>query len=454
MLRAASPRPRLAGPELDRAVEEALSGPAQIGAPRLESLGAGAGYLATFPDAHAVLAANGLRQGRDGLKADVRVEVGPFGDGALRPLTEGRLELASISQRETWERRLTKRWAGVDWGAVMDRFCAAVLLAEKRLDKPAILLRDAVDPPSNAMAITPLVLRSLHTLWFGADGTLKSYAALAAGLSIHAGLPLMGVQPGLECRVALANFEPFDAGEHKSRMRKLLGVGPGFPAAELPDIVYVECYGSSLAEQVERLQRIVRDERIGFMLLDSIGFAADGPLNDDETARRFWVSAGQLGCPILATGHTPKEGDQVFGSRFWRAGARGAWHITKIDGENPQQPILRFINQKLSVDAVAGAVNLAFDFSDGQGVRLRLVGAQEVEAHDRLHDRIIAILRQRSGRPSTYAELALALGKPENAVRRAVHEHPEQLAVLEPAEGGKAKRIGLSARRAQLESTE
>jgi AAA domain len=451
---APTPRPKLTGAELDRAVHEALSGPAQIGAPHLESLGAGAGYAATFRDAHAVLTANGLRQGRDGLKADVRVEVGPFANGDLRPLTEGRLELASISQRETWERRLSKRWPAADWGAVMDRFCAAVLLAEKRLDRPAILLRDAIDPPANAMAIAPLVLRNLHTLWFGADGTLKSYAALAAGLSIHAGLPLMGVQPGLDCRVALANFEPFDAGEHKSRMRKLLGVGLDFPVDELPDIVYIECYGSTLPEQVERLQRVIRDERIGFMILDSIGFAADGPLNDDETARRFWMSAGQLGRPILATGHTPKEGDQVFGSRFWRAGARGAWHITKIDGDNPSQPILRFINQKLSVDAAASAVNLAFDFSDGRGVRVRLVGAQEVDAADRLHDRVIAELRQRGGHPRTYAELSLGLGKPENAIRRTVHEHPDLFTVLEPADGGKAKRVGLRARRAHLESTE
>jgi hypothetical protein len=451
---AATPRPKLTGADLDRAVNEALSGPAQIGAPQLESLGAGAGYRATFRDAHAVITANGLRLGRDGLKADVRVEVGPFVGGDLRPLTEGRLELASISQRETWERRLGKRWPGADWGAVLDRFCAAVLLSEKRLDRPSMLLRNAPDPPGSAMAIAPLVLRNLHTLWFGADGTLKSYAALAAGLSIHAQLQLLGVDPQTSCRVGLANFEPFDAGEHKARMRKLLGVDRDYPDDDLPDFVYVECYGSNLVDQVERLQRIVRDERLGFLIVDSVGFAADGPLNDDETARRFWTSAGQLGCPILATGHTPKEGDQIFGSRFWRAGARLAWHITKIDGDDPSRPILRFVNQKQSVGAAEAAVNVVFDFSDGRGVRLRVVGAQEVDAADRLHDRIAASLREVKGQAATYAELALRLGKPENALRRAVSEHEELFSVLDARPGEKAKRIGLRARRAHLEVLE
>ena len=308
------------------------------------------------------------------------------------------------------------------------------------------------------MAVAPLVLANLHTLWFGADGTLKSYAALAAGLSIHAGLPLLGVEPRLNTRVAFLNFEPFDAGEHKLRMRKLLGVGADFPVDELPDIVYVECYGSTLLDQVERLQRIIRDEQIGFLILDSIGFAASGPLNDDLTARDFWRAAGLLRRPMLATGHTPKEGDQVFGSRYWRSGARNAWHITKIDGDN-RGPILRCVNQKLSVGAESHAVNLAFDFNfaDRHGVRIRTMTSGEVTEADRLHDRILAELRQQNGKPATYAELALRLGQPENSLRRAVHEHPDLFALLDPVEGSRSKRVGLPVvhgRRARLESSE
>jgi hypothetical protein len=429
-------------------LRKAMSGPAEIDPPEVESLGSGLGYVARFPKALARITIDGLRRGREGPKGDVRVEVGPFGDGRHRVLTEGRLELSSISQRESWERRLTKRWNGADWGAVLDRFTASIIQAEKRLDEPAIYLRDARNPPRGNMALASLVLANLTTLWFGADGTLKSYAALAAAMSLHTGLQLLGSPPAETMRVGYANFEPFDAGEHKVRMRRLLGFRPEMPDTDLPDLVYIDCYGSNLADQVERIQRVVRAEKLEFLVLDSIGFAADGPLNEDETARRFWQSVGQIGLPMLATGHTPKEAESVFGSRFWRAGARLAWHVAKFEPEEHRDhtACLRFVCQKASVEETPAPVALTFDFSDGCGVRVSAGKAPEHgDPNDKWHDRIASVLRGRRDGTCTYAELALQLGTTQENVRRAVSAK-QRMFVVHSREGSTAKRVALRAR--------
>lgn len=416
--------------------------PVTIAQPKLEK--DGLGYIASFPLEGVRVAVESLRNSRDGLTADLTVETGPVsGDGDWVTLTSGRLAMSSISGREQWERRLARRDGDPKrWGRVLDGLCAAVLRAERRLDAPAIYLRDAQDPPATQMAIAPLVLANLTTLWFGPDGALKSYALLAAALAMHTGLPLLGAKPSRTQRVGFVNFEPFGEGEHKRRMRRLLCVDDDFPDGELPDLVYVDSYGSTLTDQVERLQRVVRDHQLEFIVLDSIGFAADGPLNEDETARRFWQCVGQIGRPMLADGHTPKAGDELFGSRFWRAGSRLAWHVTKYDGSAPNTAILRFACQKVSVDASLAPVALAFDFSDDE-TKISTTSAHRADG-DQLHQRLAAILH-REQRPVTYAELALALGEEDNRIRRSVSEHSALFTVLDPLPGARQKRVALRA---------
>ncbi|HWC37770.1 MAG TPA: AAA family ATPase [Acidimicrobiales bacterium] len=408
----------------------------------------GLGYIAHLPNEGVRVTVENLQRIRAGLTADIVVAV--LVDGAFVTVSSGRLDLSSISQRESWERRLGRRdGESKRWGAVLDGVCAAVLRAERKVDAPAIFLRDVPDPPVLSMALAPLVLANLPTLWFGADGTAKSYAALAAVVSLHTGLRLLGTTPPKTLRTAYVNFEPFAAGEHRSRMCKLLGLPRDTSNADLPDIVYLDCYGSTLMEQAERLQRVMRDERVDFYALDSIGFASDGPLNEDETARRFWQAVGMVGRPMLATGHTAKTGEEVFGSRFWRAGARLAWHITKLDPPvTPTQTapglLLRFTCQKSSVEAMPAPVGMRFDFSDPVHVRIG-VGSpgRQAQGGMALHERIAGLLRQRRNEPIGYAELALRLGLPDNNVRRAVAEHGDIFEVFEADDGGRAKRVRL-----------
>jgi len=431
-----------------REAQQEVKGPARIAPPDLESLGAGVGYVAHFKDAMARVTIDGLRQGRDGLKGEVRIESGPFAGGEFHPLVEARLELASLSQREAWGRRLRARSPGTNWDAVLDSFCSAVIQAEKRLDAPAILLRDAVRPFATGMLLDPLLLAGLPTLWYGDGGTAKSYLGLAAGLSLHLGIPLVGrLTPQQPLRVLYADFE-FDAWEHRERMRRLLRLLPGDPSDAMPDIAYIDCRGGTIVSQMDRIRAAARHHASQFLIVDSISYAADGPLNDDETARLYYRILGYIGLPSLSTAHVPKNGEQEapFGSVHWKNLARLAWHFQVCESQDSNDLVLKLTNKKWSTGGRAQPLGLTVEFRT-PGIEIRQAsGAALVGQADEQWKRIQSRLRVENG-PMTYEEIALALGLEPAQVKARVNEHQDVFVKLSPDEGSRRARVALRTRR-------
>lgn len=429
------------------AVAQELRGPARIAAPELESLGAGVGYVAVFRDAMARLTIDGLRQGRDGLKGDVRVEAGPFGAGEYRALVEGRLELASLSQREAWERRLKRRWQNTDWDAVMDGFCAAVLQAEKRLTKPAISLRDAARPPVSGMLLEPLILAGLPTLWYGDGGSAKSLTALAAAISLVEGIPVIGRhRPSAKLRVLMADFE-YDEWEHRENLRRLCRLGADVPSDALPDITYLDCKGGTLTNQAERIQRTAKLHESQFLVVDSVSYAADGPLNDDETARLYYRALAAIGLPSLSTGHQPKNADTKtpFGSVHWRNLARLVWHFAGTQ-RKPGELLVKATCNKANGGQIPPPIGLQFTFRP-DSIAVQTPDPERMpDADEDQWQQIARALRLEGGRAMTYLELQMATGIDVKEVGKRVGEHLETFVKLPPAGGGRQVRIGLKAR--------
>lgn len=421
--------------DVDRAVSDELHAPAGIPPPTVHSLGPGAGYVCDFNGTMARLTIDALRQGRDGVKGDVRVEVGPFSDGSYKPLTEARMELASISQRESWERRLRKRWPNIGWEEVLDQFCVAVMQAEKRLDRPAVWLRDAARPPATGMLLEPLLLAGLPTIWYGDGGTAKSYLALAAAVSLHLSIPVIGTMaPAQRLRVLYVDFE-FDAWEHRERMRQLLRLEPEVESSQMPDIAYLDCKGGTIVSQVDRIRSAARECQAQFLVIDSISYAADGPLNEDETARVYYRALGYLGLPSLSTAHVTKAGDpeSPFGSVHWKNLSRLAWQFHVTSRPTVSQLTLRLTNKKVSTGRSLPIQTITVDFS-GDGV-----GIYEGEAHAIPAPAIwrqIKSLIGETGRCMSYDEIGDALTLTAAQVRARVAERKEAFMVY-PAEPGR-----------------
>jgi hypothetical protein len=90
----------------------------------------------------------------------------------------------------------------------------------------------------------------------------------------------MVVQMGL--RVGYFDWE-LDGGDHRVRLDQMFG--PGFEG-----IKYVKC-DRPLTHEVDRLKRVIEEERLDYAICDSVAFACDGPPESAEVTLLHGVAA-------------------------------------------------------------------------------------------------------------------------------------------------------------------
>jgi hypothetical protein len=272
-------------------------------------------YQMTVPEFGLELRVDRLRRRLDELVGELAVRCKMPG---ARTVGDGLLSVADInlsSQRARQER--ARHLAGraqakdLDWTGILEDFSQRVITAE-RAGQPAVLLRDIPRPRQDDVHhVDGLPLLARHPLvLFGDGGAAKSYFALYAA----------GKLDGQGLRVGLFDWEL--AGEdHRDRLERLFG-------SNLPAIRYARC-DRPLVHEVDRLRRIVRDEGLNYVILDSVAFACDGPPEAAEVASRYFQAIRRLGSVgSLNIAHITKgEGSdrKPFGSTFWHNGARSTW---------------------------------------------------------------------------------------------------------------------------------
>jgi hypothetical protein len=122
------------------------------------------------------------------------VVVKSVGPGYRDRLHHARVNLTSTRSRAELTNTLKRRQDGLDWDRIVEG-TSTLALEAMRNGEPAILLRDAQRPPDAGWLLPPLVLGRLPSILFGDGGSLKSYIALAAAVSIHTDQDLLGISP-------------------------------------------------------------------------------------------------------------------------------------------------------------------------------------------------------------------------------------------------------------------
>ena len=372
-------------------------------------------YTAEWGDPdRAILAFDLVRSERSG-DVTSEVEVTSTAPAVAGVIHHARVNLVGTRSRQELAKHLAARTPGVstDWPAVVEVACREVLRAY-RAGAPAVLLRD-VPPQSDTetgFALAPLVLSGMPTCIFGDGGSAKSMLALAIGAGIHAGQPVAGLEPDRPRRVGLLDWE-MDAHSHRNRLARLTG-------EPLPDIVYVPC-ARPLAEDVDRIRRIVARHELEFLILDSVALACDGPPEAAEVAVRFFGALRELGLPILCVAHVNRSGDtdRPFGSAFWHNGFRLTWYAKREVDPTPDSLSVGLFAKKCNVGPMPAPVGFRLGFTpDAIDVtRTDVAELADFAAHIPLKVRIVSELR---GGARTIADLAGALDVPVDTVKKAL----------------------------------
>ena len=207
----------------------------------------------------------------------------------------------------------------------------------------------------------PIIVHDGINIIYGTPGSGKSYFALALGLSIMTGESVVGFKPTCRHNMLLLDWEDSPE-EHGSRARRII-TGSGL-ALVVDDVPYIRAY-KGLPDIAPELQRVIHDDNIELVIVDSAVYAGGANPNEDETVRAITASLRQLNVTSLVIGHDTKEqGRGVRGSKMWEAMSRNIWML-KVHAEPGEAEISAAIyHQKSNRSAKHKSVGYTIKFSD------------------------------------------------------------------------------------------
>ncbi len=362
----------------------------------------------------AVLTFENVKSSREGVVAEVSATSLVPSVGGL--VHVARVDLLSTRSLAEFAKHVSARASGTgtDWSVLLE-VAAREVIRRFRDGAPAVLLRD-VEPPEDAGdLLPPLLVARMPTILFGDGGTGKSLIALAVAATLDSGHPYLGVRPAETLRVGYLDYE-MDAAEHRLRLEAMAG-------DELPGVVYVPC-SRPLADDVDRLRRIVAKHELGYLVVDSVGLACDGPPEAAEVAIRFFQGLRELGLGSLLVAHVNRSGDtdRPFGSTFWHNAARRTWYV-KREAEIASESIaLGLFAKKANTGPLPAPLGYRVDWSGGRIAieRTDVRDIPDLASHVPLRYRIETAVRDGA---LTVAEIAAELEVPVDSVKKALARH-------------------------------
>lgn len=367
---------------------------------------------------------------------------------ATMTTVEGRQKLAGHCAKRAPE-------IDADWLGMFDAACVVVRNAFRR-GEPAVLASDAPDiEPGDAQIrdqVTGDVVlpRNELSIVFGDPAAAKSTTVdgLFASM-IHTGRSDIAQLEAAQATVGILDYET-SLGTQKARLKRMFG--EFYPK----DLVLIPGSGVSLPNSVDRLRGMIREHRIGYLIIDSIAYACGGPPEDAVVAANFLNALQQLGLGsslgVCAIGHVTKadargQAEKPFGSNFWHASARMTWFAKRNEGAGERFTVGLFC-KKNNLGPRSRAIGLTLDYANDGLVfgRSDVVSDPELGAEVKLSVRIQRQLLQ-AARAMTYGEIADELGADPNVVKETCRRSLGSLFVKVPGEGREV-RIGLKAHEA------
>jgi hypothetical protein len=127
---------------------------------------------------------------------------------------------------------------------------------------------------------------------------------------------------------------------------------------------------STLADSVDSLQQIKKDKDIKLLIIDSLGPAARGNLNDPEPAIRYHEALRRLEITSLTLAHCSKDQltrkRTIFGSVFFTNLARAVWECKSEQETGEDEAIISLKHAKANLSRLHAPLGYKFTFSNSK----------------------------------------------------------------------------------------
>lgn len=277
-----------------------------------------------------------LHEEKDGLHCELTVSSTFAAQPGL--LRQGRFNFSATRTRSEWVKSLGDRTssAALPWYDLFEQLCA-MSIHRWRTGEPVKDLADVPTREGVPYLLNPFVVEEAPAVLFGDGGTGKSLLALAIGLSVATGEPILGVVPK-RCGAVLYLDWEWDAETHAERMRAICeGYGMNVPKGS----IFYRRQTASIKESAPELRKQIAGLGVCLVIGDSLGMARGGePENAGVTLETFSAFRSfETSC--LLVDHLTKDQknkESPFGSVFTRYQSRIMWRVDAdpTDVSNPR----------------------------------------------------------------------------------------------------------------------
>lgn len=373
--------------------------------PEPEQKHAGGVYLYRWDSLGISVQVDRLHQDRSHLTGEVRV----------RDKTDELLEMTVISLTSQQARdRLAKALSGqinhVDWDTVI-KYAALWTVSLFRQGEP--VERIGSKPQSMVMdyRLQPILEEGQTTTIYGPGGSGKSYIADLIAVSVQCGKPVLGWEPK-QGNVLFLDWEtstPFHS-------KRVWAIKRGLKMEADETELYYRFCSEPLAADIVEVQRLVMDNDIELIIIDSQVAASAGDIEKAQSASEFYNSLRSLRKTSVVIDHVPKrdEGQRMpFGSVFKWNRSRSCFEVDNYQLAGKKEYAMALYHRKHNEGAILPDIGIRVEFLY-EGTNLDMVTFTKTEVSEHLaaglslSDQIYTVLKRGS---KTVSEIYDLIGR-------------------------------------------
>ena len=230
-----------------------------------------------------------------------------------------------------------------------------------RQGEPVVNLGTVTPSPEPTYRLNPILLENEATLIYGDGGIGKSYVAAYFASQIDQGIKIGAFAP-IQGKVLYLDYET----NSQIAARRFQALAKGFGFGLDSGVLYRFCY-QPLAMDISEIQKIVAEENIEFVVVDSAGPACGGDPESAASAINYFTALRSLRRTSLTIAHRSKGGSVgPFGSVYWVNYPRATFELKKaqeVTGESIMD--VAMIHRKVNEGRMLEPMAFRFTFRTG-----------------------------------------------------------------------------------------
>lgn len=332
-------------------------------------------------------------------------------------LLQTSFNLSAARSRTELAKKLATKYEQLDqedFDSILEQLCLRVL-QRFRAGEEVVELWGGEEIIAPSYKLAPIIAKDKANIIFGDPGSGKSTLALLFGVILQ--LPWGDNPFGLGPKASKLLFLDWET-DHADMAYVLNGLIRGL---DLPQffISYRRCF-MRLADDIEPIRKIVEENEIDTIIIDSAGLACGGDLNLSEPVTMFFSALRSLETTSIIIHHTSKEAKRhksPFGSNYFVVQSRTIYEVKSSQEADSNILHVGLFHYKKNIGGKIKPMGFRFTY-EGNVIKVEPEDVKEVPGFAGDLPISIQIKEELAEGPKTVAELAELLDKKQDTISR------------------------------------